>query len=189
MTGPVGPGRPPVGSRFQKGQSGNPKGRPRSRPGRAASAFDVVIDRTLRISQGGQTRELTVEEALQHKTYHAAIGGNRAARREVLKMIAKREKWLAAKAPTHAGLEVLREHKDPGNANEALLLLDVAERDGRDYGPNNKYERLLLQPWVVEVALKRLRRRLTTNELAEVQRCTRDRDSIRWPAARDDGQQ
>src|SRR5688500_9307636 len=101
MSGKVGPGRPPAGSRFPKGRSGNPKGRPRSRPLPAPSAFDIVIDRTLTVTQGGRARELTLEEALQHKTYQAAIAGNRAARREVLKMIEKRERWLAANAPKH----------------------------------------------------------------------------------------
>ena len=47
--------------------------------------------------QGGKAREVTVDEALQHKTYQQAIAGNRMASREVLKMIAKREKALAAK--------------------------------------------------------------------------------------------
>ncbi len=104
MNGGIGPRQPPAGSRFQKGRSGNPKGRPRSQPRPAASAFDIVMDRTLTVTQGGQARELTLEEALAHKTYQAAIAGNRAARRDVLKMIAKREKWLAEKAPKHTSI-------------------------------------------------------------------------------------
>ena len=95
----VGPGRPPEAGRFRKGTSGNPKGRPKSRRASAISAFDVIMNRTLTVTQGGKSRELTVEEALQHRTYEAAINGNRPAQREVLKMIAKREKWLAAKRP------------------------------------------------------------------------------------------
>jgi hypothetical protein len=182
MSSKVGPGRPPAGSRFPKGRSGNPKGRPRSRPLPAASAFDIVIDRTLTVTQGGRARELTLEEALQHKTYQAAIAGNRAARREVLKMIAKRERWLAAKAPKHSGIEILMEAEDPDNANEALLLLGIAERDTRATGPDNPYERLLLQPWAVQAALsRRRRRRLSEKEISEIRRCTRDLHSIRWP--------
>ena len=95
MSRPVGPGRPPVESRFRKGQSGNPKGRPKKAKPQAASAFDIVIDRTLTVTQGGMPREVTVEEALQHRTYQDAIAGSRSARREVLKMIAKREQYLA----------------------------------------------------------------------------------------------
>lgn len=51
----------------------------------------------LTVTQGGVPREVTVEEALQHQTYKDAIAGNRAARREVLKMIAKREAYLATR--------------------------------------------------------------------------------------------
>ncbi len=182
MSARIGPGRPPAGRRFQKGQSGNPKGRPRSQPRPAPSAFDSVIDRTLTITQGGQKRDLTIEEALQHKSYQAAIAGNRAARRDVLKMIAKREKWLASKAPKQPGIEVLVEPDDPTNANEALLLLGIAERDTRYAVENDPYERLLLQPWAVQAALKRRRaRRFSEQEISEIKRCTRDPDSISWP--------
>jgi len=53
----VGPGHPPVDTRFRKGQSGNPKGRPKGRrkaaPEGTVSAFDLVIDKTLTVEQGG----------------------------------------------------------------------------------------------------------------------------------------
>ncbi len=184
MSDPVGPGQPPAASRFRKGQSGNPKGRPRARRKPAASAFDIVIDRTFTITRDGQTRELTVEEALQHKTYEAALTGNRAARREVLKMIAKREKWLAMKSPVDTSIEVLVEPADPTNANEALLLLGIAEQEECCDDPNDPDERLLLQPWAVQAALRRRRRGpLSKREIAEINRCTRDPHSISWPAS------
>ena len=66
---------PPASTRFRKGQSGNPRGRPRKQPDPQSSAFDVVIDRTLTIVQDGVPREVTVDEALQHKTYQDAIAG------------------------------------------------------------------------------------------------------------------
>jgi uncharacterized protein DUF5681 len=179
----VGPGRPPAASRFRKGESGNPKGRPKSKPGPSPSAFDLVIDRTLTLTQGGTPREVTIEEALQHRTYQDAIAGNRGARREVLKMIEKREKWFAAKGAKHPGIEVLFEREDPDNANEALILLGIAEPDTRDYGPNHNYERLLLRPWAVQAALSRRgRRRLSAKDVAEIKRCTRDAETLRWPA-------
>jgi hypothetical protein len=127
---------------------------------------------------------VTVEEALQHRTYQDAISGNRAARREVLKMIAKREKWLAEKAPRpHHSIEQLIEPVDPTNATGAMILLGIAERDTRDYGPNNEYERLLLLPWAVQAALSRPgRQRLSAKDVAEIKRCTRDAETLRWPA-------
>jgi len=112
-----------------------------------------------------------------------AIAGNRAARREVLKMIAKREKWLATKMPKkYRPMEMLTEPTDPGNANEALLLLGIAEPDTRWDDPNDEYERLLLLPWAVQAALSRPgRRRLSPREVSEIKRCTREPETLRWP--------
>src|SRR5215207_2803643 len=122
MTRRVGPGRPPTGTRFRKGESGNPKGRPKRRRERPASAFENVFDRTVTVTQDGTPREITVEEALQFRTYQHALAGNRAARREVLKMIAKREKWQAARIPRFRVPEQ-RIEGDPLNAHAALLIL------------------------------------------------------------------
>jgi hypothetical protein len=189
MTGRVGPGRPPAASRFRKGESGNPKGRPKARPPASPSAFDIVIDRTLTVTQNGTARELTIEEALQHRTYQDALAGSRAARREVLKMIEKREKSLAPNASKHRSIELLTEPTDPDNANEALLLLGIAERDTRWGGRDDRYERLLLQPWAVQAALSRPgRRRLSARDIAEIERCTRDPETLRWPAGSRDEQ-
>jgi Family of unknown function (DUF5681) len=40
--GPVGYKRPPVHSRFQKGQSGNPRGRPKKLPGFIEDAAEIL---------------------------------------------------------------------------------------------------------------------------------------------------
>jgi hypothetical protein len=180
----VGPGRPPESGRFPKGTSGNPKGRPKSRLASAVSAFDIIMDRTLTVTQGGKPREVTVEEALQHRTYQEAVNGNRAAQREVLKMIAKREKWLATRRP-RPGIKLLMEPTDPDNANEALLLLRIAEPDTR--WPDLP-GRFLLQPWAVQAALSRPgRRRLSAKDVSAIKRCTRDAETLRWPAGVRDG--
>lgn len=173
-------------TRFAKGQSGNPKGRPRRARDPRVSAFDVIMDKTLTVTQGGRTRELTLEEALQHKTYEEALAGNRSARREVLKMIAKREKSLAATQPHRdSPIEVLVEHGDPQNAEEALLILGVAALDASWSDHSQDKRRLLLEPWAVEAALRRRRSRpLESKEVSEIRRCTRDPDTIRWPMGR-----
>ena len=89
--------RSPRTGQFQKGQSGNPKGRPRKQialPEATRSAFEIVFDKRVTVTQGGVDRELSVEEALQLRTYQDALAGNRAAQREILKMIIKREKAI-----------------------------------------------------------------------------------------------
>ena len=172
-------------TRFRKGQSGNPRGRPGKKPEKSASAFDVVIDRRLTIVQGGAQREVTVDEALQHKTYQDAIAGNRPARREVLKMIARREKAITKRTPPRRSVERRIERVDPLNADEALLILGIACHDPRwTDSPPGKRERLLLEPWAVKAALgRRAGSRLDRREIEEARHCTRDADTLRWPRA------
>lgn len=180
---------PPKSTRFRKGESGNPRGRPKKQKLATSSAFDVVIDKTLTISQSGVTREVTVEEALQHKTYQAAIAGDRTARREILKMIAKREKAMAEKSPQPATVETKIRRDDPSNADEAMLILGIAQEDARwteEARPGDR-KRLLLEPWAVQAALsRRSARKMTKRELDEARRCSHDDGKLRWPEAVDE---
>ncbi|MDT9601080.1 DUF5681 domain-containing protein [Sphingosinicella rhizophila] len=175
-------GRPPAEHRFTKGTSGNPKGRPRKQVTKTVSAFDVVLDRSFAITQNGVPRELSVEEALQQRTYQDAIAGNRPARREILKMIAKREKWLADKAPKrHQNVAFQSEPTDPRNADEALKILGIATTNEK-WTDHAKYEHLLLEPWAVQKALSRRGfKSIKAKEVGEIKRCTRDAQSLAWP--------
>ena len=188
---------PPEATRFQKGQSGNPKGRPRGTrsskgPGHSASsrpasgsAFDVILDKTLTVTQGGRERALTMDEALQLKTYQAALAGSRSATRMVLKMIARREKAIAAKGESRprVPVELLTESVDPSNADAAMLALGIAHEDEGYSGPAEDCPRILLEPWAVQMALGRRRggAGLTDKNVTEITRCTRDAQSLVWP--------
>jgi Family of unknown function (DUF5681) len=188
MSRRVGPGRPPLATRFRKGESGNPKGRPKGRKQPPASAFEIVLDRRLTVTQNGKPRELTLEEALQLRTYRDALAGKRLAIRAVLKMIAIREKWLAAHAPKPAPVERVIE-REPENANETLILLGIAEPDTRPTDFIDEGERLLLRGWAVQAALSRPgRRRLSAEAVAAIKRCTKNPDALRWPAGTRDEQ-
>src|SRR3546814_9634771 len=116
--------------------------------------------------------------------YQDASAGNRSARREVLKMIAKREKALAErKLHRHTPVEMLIEASDPDNANAALLLLGIAGFDPRWDHDQPKGQHLLLEPWAVQAALRRRGSgSLTERDVSEIRRCTRDPDTLRWPA-------
>jgi len=77
------------------------------------------------VTQNGRQRELTVEEALQHRTYQDAIAGSRFAQRQVLKRIAKREQWLAARRarrPRVGSLDRLSGSAMPNNSNASSAL-------------------------------------------------------------------
>ena len=144
----------------------------------------MVIDKKLPVTQDGKSREVTVEEALWHKTYQNAIAGNRSAQREVLKMIKKREAYLNARKPKNLfpPVDVKFEYL-PGDADEAMQTLGIANRHpaGEDLGEYS--EQLLLEPWAVRAALERRRggSKLTEREIEEIQRCTRDAATLCWP--------
>lgn len=178
--------------RFQKGQSGNPNGRPKKPPAQPRpSAIDVVIDRTLTLTRDGVPREITMEEALQHRTYQDAITGKRMAEREVLKWIRKREAWFAKEAApkTQKPFE-WKISADPDNADAALLILGIARPDA-SWASDPYYDhekgrrmRLLLEPWAVQKAIDRRRRAAAfeSRDVTDILRCTRDEDTLDWPA-------
>lgn len=168
---------------FRKGHSGNPRGRPKKSKSSetSGSAYDIIVDKTLSVMNGGAAGEVTVEEALQHATYQQAIDGNRAARREVLRMIQKREQALAKRASRKRNKIELRETYNPVNANDALAISGIGRR--YDVGSDDDYDRWKLEPWAVQAALRRRRggSRLTEGEVAEIKRTTWEPETIVWP--------
>src|SRR3954452_6734660 len=111
-----------MNGRFQKGQSGNPAGRPRVRRPHV-SAFDIIFDKRLTVTQNGVERELTIDEALQLQTYQAALKGSKMAVRAVLRMIEKRELALRAAAPKALPKpQPTKVEHETDSANEAMLL-------------------------------------------------------------------
>lgn len=164
-----------MSGRFAKGQSGNPSGRPRLPKPPPASAFDIIIDRTLTVTQNGHERELTIDAALQQKTYQDAIAGSRLAQREIMKMIEKREKALAAKQPRKPGVIVKQEQPAPVNADTALLLLDIVRT------VDEPYPRTSITTWALQAALDRRRGGLSESDLDTARRDALAHDEVRWP--------
>ena len=172
---------------FQKGHSGNPKGRPRKQsapPDATRSAFEIVLEKRVTVTQAGVDQQLSVEEALQLRTYQDALAGNRAARREVLKMIAKRERAMADNGLLNQRTMPSVTQKvspDPRDADAAMCLLGIAapnkSREEHDPGA------VLLEPWAVQAALSRRRgsKALTTKDVGDIKRCTRAPETLRWP--------
>jgi hypothetical protein len=165
-------------------RSGNPGGRPAASRASQASAFDVVVEKTLAVTHRGVTREVSLEEALQQRTYRDALAGKRMPQRAVLKWIMKREAWLAKNAPKASWPKITRHiSPDPDNADTALLLLGIAAPNPARVDIGADRAQLLLEPWAVQAALSRRRggNRLTDSERDAIRRCTRDPDSLRWP--------
>ncbi|MFC4295983.1 DUF5681 domain-containing protein [Novosphingobium tardum] len=165
-------------SRFAKGQSGNPAGRPRLRRPHV-SAFDIIFDKTLTVTQGGAMRELSVDEALQLQTYQAALRGSRMAIRKVLKMIHRRELALAKKTPPRSNPVKVKHHYGSDNANEALRILGIASNDP-DFP-----SRMKVHGWATQAALSRPgRRKLSGKDVDDIKFFTFDSETLRWPRGR-----
>jgi Family of unknown function (DUF5681) len=170
--------------RFPKGRSGNPGGRPKASRAAQGSAFDIVLKKILTVGHGADTRKITIEEALQQRTFQDALAGKLLAMREVVKWIMKREAWRAKHAPTTPGsLTPMLASRDPDNADAALVLLGIVAPDPA--GAEHRWNRsqLLIEPWVVQAALRRRRggHRLTDEDRHAIKILTRDPDSLRWP--------
>ena len=175
-----------MSGRFQKGQSGNPAGRPKARRPHV-SAFGVVFDKMLTVSQAGVEREFTVDEALQLKTYQAALKGSRMAVRAVLKMIEKREVALATRAPK---VEAPKSNPyiliyDSDSANEAMELLEIASIEEAPDGMGWGHRKLKLETWATQAAISRPgRRSLTQRDIDDVKILTKEPGKLRWPRGR-----
>lgn len=167
--------------RFEKGASGNPAGRPKKRRPNV-SAFDIIFDKRLTVTQGGVERELTVDEALQLQTYQAALKGSRMAVRKVLKMIEKREAALDKRVkPETGGAKMVIEYSS-ANANEALRLLDIAPYDPA-WG--DEHPRMRMAAWATQAALSRPgRRKFNEREVQNIKFFTSNSDTLKWPRGR-----
>jgi hypothetical protein len=86
----VGYGKPPKSTQFQKGRSGNPKGRPRGTRNVA-----TVLDQTLRervvINENGQRKTITKMEAAVKQLVNQAASGDLAALRQLMALVTTAE--------------------------------------------------------------------------------------------------
>ena len=93
----IGFGKPPAGTRFQKGRSGNPKGRPKG-----ALNLATVLARTLRekviINENGQRKIITKLEAAVKQLVNKAASGDLRALRHLTDLASSAEE-RAAQAP------------------------------------------------------------------------------------------
>ena len=83
----VGYGKPPVGTRFKKGKSGNPGGRPKGIKSKAAIAHDA-LSREVLVPIDGKRKKITIEELASRALGAKAAQGDLSA---IIKLMEWRE--------------------------------------------------------------------------------------------------
>lgn len=123
----VGYRNPPEHTRFKKGQSGNPKGRPRGTLNLA-----TVLARTLRekvmINEHGQRRVVTKLEAAIKQLVNKAAAGDLAALRHLAGLVQSAEEQAAPAPVTNA----------PLSEDDQKVVQGILERFGNGGGDENE---------------------------------------------------
>ena len=81
----VGYGKPPRHSRFRKGQSGNPRGRPKGLQSAARLARSILNEKIV-IRENGKRRAITRREAMLKQLANKGVMGDLRSIREVLNL-------------------------------------------------------------------------------------------------------
>lgn len=114
----VGYKRPPLHSRFRKGQSGNPSGRRKGRPRLGLiEELDKLLGEPIKVARNGRQESISFVAALLKKTAEAALKGDAKARQTMFALLAQYEQSMGS------GTAILTNDQE-----EALIADYVARR-------------------------------------------------------------
>jgi hypothetical protein len=170
----VGYGKTPGSTRFRKGQSGNPRGRPKG--SKRVPPYETVLGQTVMVREDGSERRLTAAEAFLLHMTKRGLEGDSAAARAAMAAIEEAGARRAAAGPEF--MVIVTRLVTPGSVNCALEPLRMARKLDR----YRETARMMLEPWLVEAALERLgSQRLTREQQETVMAATRLPHKVEWP--------
>lgn len=174
LTPEVGYGKPPRSTRFQKGRSGNPRGRPRGRKRNAP--YDSVLGRMVTVRENGAERRITAAEAFILQLTKRGLEGCSASARSSLASIEQARSFRSADNADRAHVVICHRIFDIGCVVEDL---GMAVRLNQHSEEN---VRLMLKPWIVEAAIARMTPgQLSLEQQRTVVASTRTPEKVRWP--------
>lgn len=94
----VGYAKPPAETRFKKGKSGNPKGRPKGSRN-LSSILDEALEQKVIIRESGKPREVSKLEAMVLQLVNKAAQGDHRAMQSVLGMVAVAQEKQQLESP------------------------------------------------------------------------------------------
>jgi hypothetical protein len=164
---------PPLASRFRKGRSGNPKGRPRGR--RSDLPYEAVLGQEVIIRENGRERPVTAAEAFILQLIKLGLDGDTAAARAA---IAAMGDIPDTDLSGPYVLEIINSIVDPGSVSSAVEFLRIGTKLDR----YRETARMMLEPWIVDAALARFgKKHLSPKEQEIVLKATRTPSKVRWP--------
>ena len=170
----VGFGKPPKSTQFQKGRSGNPRGRPRG--GKNNIPHDHLLGQMVTIREDGRERRVTAAEAFLLQLTKKGLEGCSASARASLASIEQ------ARAAKRAGPDGVLNFRIVRRAFGLCCIVEDLGMAIRVNATSKANVRLELKPWVLQAAVDRMAdKQLSVDQQAIVVASTRTPEKVKWP--------